>query len=206
MLLNHSLSILDEDMEELKNGVLSETAAAKLQLVHNLLRKSIEVMPMIPVTLRKQIRFEFPYFKQANFKIVGYIDNLFKLLEYCPSMICDVLELIFENLVLLDVNVSREQIEETEDNDEEWQEVAADEEADKMKLPLAETLDVCMERVLGYFHKKYSDDSEAAKSEQKMMSETIFNYFDQQILRTYTKHVHFIIFYIASLKVSRVFT
>lgn len=206
MLLNHSLSILDEDMEELKNRVLSETAAAKLQLVHNLLRKSIEVMPMIPVTLRKQIRFEFPYFKQANFKIVGYIDNLFKLLEYCPSMICDVLELIFENLVLLDVNVSREQIEETEDNDEEWQEVAADEEADKMKLPLAETLDVCMERVLGYFHKKFSDDSEAAKSEQKMMSETIFNYFDQQILRTYTKHVHFIIFYIASLKVSRVFT
>lgn len=206
MLLNHSLSILDEDMEELKNGVLSETAAAKLQLVHNLLRKSIEVMPMIPVTLRKQIRFEFPYFKQANFKIVGYIDNLFKLLEYCPSMICDVLELIFENLVLLDVNVSREQIEETEDNDEEWQEVAADEEADKMKLPLAETLDVCMERVLGYFHKKFSDDSEAAKSEQKMMSGTILNYFDQQILRTYTKHVHFIIFYIASLKVSRVFT
>lgn len=191
-------------MDELKSGVLSETAAAKLQLVHSLLRKSIEVMPMIPVTLRKQIRFEFPYFKQPNFKIVGYVDNLFKLLEYCPSMICDVLELIFENLVLLDVNVSREQIEEAEDNDDEWQEVAVDEEADRMKLPLAETLDVCMEKVLAYFHSKFTDDSEAARNEQKMMSETIFNYFDQQILRTYTKHVHFVVFYIASLKVSRV--
>lgn len=121
-------------------------------------------------------------------------------------MISDVLELIFENLVLLDVNVSREQIEEAEDNDEEWQEEAVDEEADKMKLPLAETLDVCMEKMLGYFKSKFSDDSEAAKSEQKMITETIFNYFDQQILRTYTKHVHFILFYIASLKVSRVFT
>lgn len=206
MLLNHSSPILDGDMEEYKNGVPSEAVAGKLQLVHNLLKKSLEVMPMIPVTLRKQIRVEFPYFKQPNFKIVAYIDNLLKLLDYCPSMICDVLELIFENLVLLDVNVSREQIEEAEDNDEEWQEVAADDEADKMKLPIAETLDMCMEKVLGYFNTKFTGDSEASRSDQKMMMETIFNYFDTHILRTYTKHVHFIFFYIASIKVSQAST
>lgn len=203
MLLNHSSSLSDEDMDEWKNGVPSEAAAAKLQLVHNLLKRALEVMPMIPVTLRKQIRFEFPYFQKPTFKIAAYIDNLLKLLDYCPSMICDVLELIFENLLILDVNVSRETIEEAEDNDDEWQEVAVDEEADKMKLPVAETLDICMEKVLGYFHTKFSGDSEASRSEQKMITETIFNYFDKQILRTYTKHLHFILFYIASLKVSR---
>jgi RNA polymerase I specific transcription initiation factor RRN3 len=156
------------------------------------------VMPMVPVTMKKQIRIEFPYYKQPNFKIVAYIHNLLKMLDYCPNMMHDVLELIFENLLLIDVNVTREQIEQSEDTDCD----DSDDDFERMKLPVAETLDMCMEKVLGYFQVKLNDDAEVDREQQKVMTQAIFHYFDEQILKTYTKHVHFVLFYIASLKVS----
>lgn len=201
-LLTYVSSFLDDESDFWKNGNPTDELAQKLQLVHNLLKRSLEVMPMIPVTLRKQIRLEFPYFKQANFKIIAYIDNLLKLLEYCPNMIFDVLELIFENLLLIDVNASRDQIEESECTEDNDSETDSDDDSEKMKLPVAETLDMCMEKVLGYFHSKFREGSDTDRSDQKMMTQAIFSYFNEQILKTYTKHVHFILFYIASLKVS----
>jgi RNA polymerase I specific transcription initiation factor RRN3 len=149
--------------------------------------------------MKKQLRTEFPYYKQPNFKIVAYIHNILKVLDYCPNMMHDVLELIFENLLLIDVNVTREQIELSEESDCDD---VSDEESVKMKLPVAETLDICMEKVLGYFQSKLSEDSTTDKELQKVMTQAIFHYFDEQILKTYTKHVHFVLFYIASLKVS----
>lgn len=197
--------LLDDEHDLWVNGNPSAEISAKLQLVHNLIRKSLDVMPMIPVTLRKQLRFEFPYYRQPTVKIVAYIDNLIKLLSYCPSMTHDVLELIFENLLLIDVNVPRELIEEAEESDEDSassDEQQAPEVDEKMKLPVAETLDLCMEKILNFFHSKLKEDSEADKTEQKMIMQAVLQYFDEQILKTYTKHVHFMLFYIASLRVS----
>lgn len=51
---------------------------------------------MIPVSLKKKIRQEFPYFKQANIKIAAYIHNILQILDYCPVITHDVFELIFE--------------------------------------------------------------------------------------------------------------
>lgn len=172
----------------------------KLDLVHALIKKALDVMPMIPVTLRKQIRIEFPYYKQHNVKIVAYIHNLLLLLEYCPNMICDVIELIFENLLLIDVNVTREQIENSEDVEEDDEEESN--ECDKMRLPVAETLDLCMEKILDFCHAKLREDSETARADQQMITQTLLSYFNEQILKTYTKHVHFVLFYIASFRVS----
>lgn len=187
------------------NGNPTVELSAKLQLVHNLIRKLIDVMPMIPVTLRKQLRFEFPYYRQPSVKIVAYIDNLIKLLTYFPIMTHDVLELIFENLLLIDVNVPRELIEEAEESEDDSasnDEQESQEDSEKMKLPVAETLDLCMEKLLNFFQLKLKEDSEAEKSDQKMIMQAVFQYFDEQILKTYTKHVHFMLFYIASLRVS----
>ena len=158
-------------------------------------------MPMIPVTLCKQLRLEFPYYRQPSFKIIAYIDNILKMLAYCPSMIYDVLELILENLLLIDVSLPREIIEESEENEDE-EEPPVEVDNKRMKLPIAETLDLCMERILAYFHTKLKEDSEADKEEQKMILQAIFQYFDEQLLKTNTKHVHFMLFYIASFRVS----
>lgn len=181
-------------------GSPSPDMSKKLDLVHALIKKALDVMPMIPVTLRKQIRIEFPYYKQHNVKIVAYIHNLLLLLEYCPNMICDVIELIFENLLLIDVNVTREQIENSEDVDEDEEEESN--ECDKMRLPVAETLDLCMEKILDFCHAKLREDSETARADQQMITQTLLSYFNEQILKTYTKHVHFVLFYIASFRVS----
>lgn len=184
-----------------RNGCPSEEMSAKLKLMHSLIKRAIDVMPMIPVTLRKQIRVEFPYYKQPSYKIVAYIENLLGMLEYCPSMVYDILELILENLLQIDVNVSREQIDEAEEDEETWRE-PTDDDSDKMRHPVAETLDMCMEKVFEYFHSKLKEDSETDKNQQKMITQVIINYFDEQILKTHTKHVHFVLFYIASFRVS----
>lgn len=78
------------------NGVPSKEMTAKLDMVHDLLRKLIEVIPMIPVTLKKKIRQNFPYFKQLNMKMAAYINNILRILDYCPVITYDVFELIFE--------------------------------------------------------------------------------------------------------------
>lgn len=158
---------------------------------------------MIPVTMRKQIRLEFPYFKHANFKIVGYMHNLLKMLDYCPCMIHDILELILENLLHLDVNVTREQIEHSEELDDDFSpDESGEVDCDKMKLPVAETLDICMEKMFDYCYRQLRDDSDSDKLYQKTAVMAILSYFDEQILKTYTKHMHFLMFYIASIRVS----
>ncbi|CRL04694.1 CLUMA_CG017758, isoform A [Clunio marinus] len=183
----------DDESDFWCNGIPTIEMKMKLNLVHTLIAKILEVMPMIPVTLRKEIRSEFPYFKEQNFKIVGYIHNLFMILEYCPSMTYDIVDLVLENLVMIDVNVTREQIELSEADEDENDE-------DIMKLPVAETLDLCMEKVFNFIQSKFEDNSDSGKRNQKMIIQAIFTYFDEQILKTHTKHVHFILFYIASLE------
>jgi hypothetical protein len=188
--------ISDDDSELWKDGNPSPDLNAKLQLVHNLIKKILDVMPMLPVQMRKQIRVEFPYYKQPSFKIIAYIHNLLNLLDYCPKMIHDVLELIFENLLLIDVNVTREQIEYTEEGED-----CNNESIEGMKHPVADLLDICMEKMLCYFKEKLGDDTKLDKELQRVMTQAIFHYFDEQILKTYTKHVHFVLFYISSFRV-----
>lgn len=86
----------EEEAEKCINGEPSKETAEKLQMVHELLMKLIEVIPMIPVSLKKKIRQEFPYYRQSKVKIAAYIYNILKILDYCPVITYDVFELIFE--------------------------------------------------------------------------------------------------------------
>lgn len=151
---------------------------------------------MTKFTIKKTLRSEFPYFRETHFKLTGYIENLLTILEYSPCFTNDVLVLIFENLILIDVNVTKDQIDQAEEEeaDDEIEDFSS-----RMRLPLAETLDQCMEKMLEYFHSKFS---EATKSHQNVIIESIFEYFDEHIIKTITKHMHFFMFYICSLNVS----
>lgn len=104
----------------------------------------------------------------------------------------------------IDINASRTEIEESEDfdNDESDEDEKSNDE-NKMKLPIAETLDVCMEIFLNYFFTNLNDDTTTTKAAQDIIIRTIFRYLDEKILATQnTKHVHFVFFYIASFRVS----
>lgn len=70
--------------------------SARINEVHILLKNLLDVIPMIPVHLRKQLQVKFPYHKKPSYKIVGYIHNLLLILEYFPNFTNDIMELIFE--------------------------------------------------------------------------------------------------------------
>lgn len=171
----------------------------KLSLVHKLLKKLIEVIPMIPVSLKKKIRQEFPYFKQSNIKIAAYIHNILQILDYCPVITHDVFELIFENLLSIDVSITRAEIEEAEENECDD---GIDVTENVMRLPIAESLDVCMDILFKYFHSKLSIESATSETQQKAIQDALFQYFSEHIIKTHnSKHVHFVFFYIASFRV-----
>lgn len=123
-------------------------------------------------------------------------------------MCCIKLNLIEINFRLLavDLSVSRNEIEEAEEEEiSDAENVSQNLDSETMKLPIAETLDVCMHLMFHYFYTKLNSESNTPPNEQKLIEKAIFEYFDEHILKTHnSKHVHFIFFYIASFKVNNV--
>jgi RNA polymerase I-specific transcription initiation factor RRN3 len=86
----------DDEIELWNNGEPTEELSNKLEMVHSLIKKLIEVFPMIPVALKKNIRKEIPYYRQSSYKVAAYIYSILNILDYCPVITYDVYELIFE--------------------------------------------------------------------------------------------------------------
>ncbi|CAO1389656.1 unnamed protein product [Diamesa serratosioi] len=198
----------DDECELWKGGRPTNELSARINEVHKLLKNLLDVIPMIPVLLRKQLQVKFPYHKKPSYKIVGYIHNLLLILDYFPNFTNDIMELIFENLLNIDVNVSRSDIELAEEEAEHEFDLNAAvmetnekrlENIDEMKQPIAETLDICMEMMCDYFHQKFSDQSVLSKNSQNVLFATIIRLFDVHILPTHNvQSVQYIIFYICS--------
>lgn len=120
----------------------------------------------------------------------------------------ELLDIVFSRMIMVDVNAPRNEIEDAEypEDDEqmfsiEGEEVDANGGEDTiMKLPLAETLDCCMEMMFDYISKHLpANGSDAADR----MFRLLLNLFDKQILPTHnTHHVQFLLFYLCSFKQS----
>lgn len=114
------------------------------------------------------------------------------------------MELILENILLIDVNTSKDQIdqyeEEEKEDDEDNLKSDAELSPDTMKLPIAETLDRCMNLIFDYLSDKFK--SRIPSTDQDAIITTIFDYFEDHMLKTITKHCHFFLFYLANLSVS----
>ncbi len=138
--------------------------------------------------------------------MVGYIHNLLWILEYYPNFRSDLLELIFQKVLTVDINISRAEIEESETNEEEMDDCLFEMEKldgarslkeDIMKNPVAETLDLCMEKLMDYFSRQIQDEIKFKDS-----WDIILQLFDTLVLPTHnTQHIQFLFFYICSLKV-----
>lgn len=163
---------------------------------------------MIPGLLSRNFTKLFPYHNKPSFVVAGYIHNLLWTLEYYPTFRNDVMELIFKKLVDLDANVARRDIEESEyvdedDEDEcmfEMDKNAEVQNDETMKLPLAETLDVCMEKMMEFFRKKFGPDQTPRQCQQ--LFDTVLQNFDAIIMPTHdSNHIQYLMFYICSFKV-----
>lgn len=99
--------------------------------------------------------------------------------------------------------MTRAEIEEAEEN--EVVEEGIDVNENVMRLPIAESLDVCMDILFKYFHTKLEVNSITSDTQQKVIQEALFQYFSDHIIKTHnSKHVHFVFFYIASFKVNEI--
>lgn len=111
------------------------------------------------------------------------------------------MELVLENVLLIDVNTSKDQIDQYEEEEIDHSDNENTEStSDTMKLPIAETLDRCMDLIFDYLKEKFS--SRIPSADQDVIISTIFEYFDEHMLKTITKHCHFFLFYLANLSVS----
>jgi len=165
-------------------------------IVHTLFRTILSLIPSSCDLLKKQLRSSFPFFKKPAEEIKTYVDNLLIFASYHPSSRTDVLQMIIKTICEIDVNTSRDQIEEEEEDESE-----NEEEVEEMKLPLANTLDVLMDRLLEYIHGEcHTPEGKLDHSKAEPLMKELVVIFSTTILPHHaTSHVQFILFYVCAL-------
>lgn len=201
-----------------KNGVPDGRIKFFLNYVHQTLGKILDVIPMANDFAIEVIERLFPYYTKSSFIIAGYIYNMMWLMDYRPMFREDILQLMFKNFVLMDVSVRRSDIEAAERlnlNDEDIFKMDADDikalNQDGMQHPLAETMDICLEKLLQYIttlcRANPNEDSNKSSLRIEHFFKILLKAFEDFILPTHkTNHVQFVMFYFCSLKVRELFT
>ncbi|XP_055548838.1 RNA polymerase I-specific transcription initiation factor RRN3 [Wyeomyia smithii] len=201
----------DEDRSGLEYGSPTEVTVRFFEPIHDLIVRLKNVIPMIFDVILVHLRKQYPYFKKPTHVVCGYLHNMLFMTDYSPMFVEELLEIIFNRFLVIDVNAPRNEIEEAEfpEDDEQVfsmeEDLVAGQDAEEemvMKLPLAETLDCCMERMMGFIEQRASSDN---NSEADQMFRILLRLFDNHILPTHnTHHVQFLIFYVCSFKQSYV--
>ncbi|KAF2881222.1 hypothetical protein ILUMI_24946 [Ignelater luminosus] len=200
------------DDPEWVDGNPSEDDCRKCVNVHFVINTLLDIIPMCRDLLMQSLILHYPYIKKSTHSHELYIHNLLWILDYRPNFRADILHLIFSKLVLLDVNAPKEDIENAE-NDIEMEEdgiFPLDDDikstkavSDKVKHPIAHTLDVCLDKVFNYCIVE-SHDIETGQlnwEKTKRLYQDVLVVFDKVLLPTYNiHHVQFIMFLLCSFK------
>lgn len=198
-----------------KNGVPDECIKFFLNYVHQTISKILDVIPMANDFAIEVIEKLFPYYTKPSYIVAGYMYNMMWLMEYRPMFREDILHLLFKNFVLMDVSVPRSDIETAERLSQDAEEIFKMDADDvkqmnegSMQHPTANTIDVCLDKLLGYIKTQCQPNSSEDKNKSAMRMEhfykTLMKAFEDFILPTHkTNHVQFVMFYFCSLKVSK---
>lgn len=190
-----------------KNGVPDEQIKFFLNHIHRTLNRIMDVIPMAKDILIDTIERMFPYYTKPSFIVAGYVHNVMWLLEYRPMFREDALLLLFKNFVMMDVSVSRADIEASERPTVAVEEIFTMDSEDlrsfnetEMHLPIAETIDICMHKLYKYI----TEQCQNGEVRRAQLDQILFKCFENYVLPTHkTNHVQFIMFYYCSLKVSQ---
>jgi len=114
---------------------------------------------------------KFPFVRKSERTLECYVHNLLRISVYFPTLRHEILELVIEKLLKLDVNASRQDIEDAEeaaiqtgsgpdateglfnmdeDEDTEYDAKADPQRLDHMVHPVAERLDILLSLLLSY--------------------------------------------------------
>ncbi|XP_018329477.1 RNA polymerase I-specific transcription initiation factor RRN3 [Agrilus planipennis] len=204
----------ETETDEWPDGVPNDADCNKCINVHFVISIVLKVVPMCKELLLQAVISSYPYLRKSSHIHEYYLHNLLWILEYQPDLRRDLLKLIFSRLVLLDVHSPREEIEKHEQdmgledcifNFDDDKSVYQQNLENKVKHPLAHTLDICMDKMFNfcYIEVYNTDTGELNWEKLKGLYHDIISSFDKVIFPTYnTHHVQFIIFFLCSLKPS----
>ncbi|XP_054389479.1 RNA polymerase I-specific transcription initiation factor RRN3 isoform X4 [Pongo abelii] len=195
---------------------------ANFDTCHRALQIIARYVPSTPWFLMPILVEKFPFVRKSERTLECYVHNLLRISVYFPTLRHEILELIIEKLLKLDVNASRQDIEDAEetatqtcggtdsteglfnmDEDEETEHEtkAGPERLDQMVHPVAECLDILMSLVLSYMKDVCYVDGQVDNGKTKDLYRDLINIFDKLLLSTHAScHVQFFMFYLCSFK------
>ncbi|XP_029663030.1 RNA polymerase I-specific transcription initiation factor RRN3 isoform X3 [Formica exsecta] len=202
----------DNDPER-KPGKFKDEDIRKLNHIHDILHKILEVVPMSSQVLLQFLASQFPYIAHGTYTHEIYIYALLQILNYAPQLRSDILSLIINRLAILDVNIPRKEASydekddvmddctsETVDGDNP---TTVNNDVDKIKtVPLImHTMDTCMELFFKYMHEFCFANGALQIESLRILYVDILRTFETIILPTHaSQYVQYIMFYICSFK------
>ncbi|XP_035213526.1 RNA polymerase I-specific transcription initiation factor RRN3-like [Stegodyphus dumicola] len=198
-------------VSDVNNEDITESEMKMYQNSHKLLKLVIKLVPLSIHALCPLLTKKFPYVKTSTHILHCYIVNLLNICTYLPSKRPEILKCIFEHLINVDVNCSRENIElyefEREQENIAFIEQGTMQESDvqkdtSMAFPLARTLDLAMNSMLTFIHKTcYPEGEELDWDATKKLYKELLAVFEKIILPTHGScHLQYVMFYICSFK------
>lgn len=196
-----------------------EDIVSTFSICHRALQIIIQYVPsaaqfLIPVLVEK-----FPYVNKSPRVLECYIHNLLRITVYFPMLRLEILELVTEKLLKIDVNASRRDIEDAEQNtcignrgncsadeavfkmDEDLHQKDGGVLYDTMAHPAAERLDLAMSVLFAYIKDICFPSGSLDLNKAKDLYKDLLAIFDKLILPTHAScHVQFVMFYICSFK------
>ncbi|XP_006759742.1 PREDICTED: RNA polymerase I-specific transcription initiation factor RRN3 isoform X1 [Myotis davidii] len=189
---------------------------------HRALQIIARYVPSTPWFLMPILVEKFPFVQKSERTLECYVHNLLRISVYFPTLRHEILELVIEKLLKLDVNASRQDIEDAEeiaaqtgsgtdateglfnmDEDEvpENETKADPERLNQMSHPVAERLDILLSLLLSYIKDVCYVDGKIDINKTKDLYRELIIIFDKLLLPTHAScHVQFFMFYLCSFK------
>ncbi|XP_007467020.1 PREDICTED: RNA polymerase I-specific transcription initiation factor RRN3 [Lipotes vexillifer] len=209
------IDVSDSDDED-------DNLPANFDTCHRALQIIARYVPSTPWFLMPILVEKFPFVRKSERTLECYVHNLLRISVYFPTLRHEILELVTEKLLKLDVNASRQDIEDAEetatqtssgtdateglfnmDEDEETDhETKADPGMlDQMVHPVAERLDILLSLLLSYIKDVCYVDGKIDNNKTKDLYRDLITIFDKLLLPTHAScHVQFFMFYLCSFK------
>lgn len=204
----------DENESEWDPGVCKEEDVQRLNHIHDILSRTLKLVPMSSKLLLQSLRARFPYIIHGTHTHEIYVFALLQIIQYAPQLRSDILSLIINRLMVLDVNIPRPEVdkgdEDLMDDSSECDGILSNdkmEEEDTEETstvdPTAHKLDKCMELIFKYMHDTCFINQELQTESLNSLCIDMFQIFETVILPTHaSQYVQFIIFYICSFKIT----
>lgn len=214
--------IKDGDIDVSDSDDEDDNLPANFDTCHRALQIIARYVPSTPWFLMPILVEKFPFVRKSERTLECYVHNLLRISVYFPTLRHEILELVIEKLLKLDVNASRQDIEDAEemaaqagsgtdatealfnmdeDEDTEHQTKADTGRPDQMVHPVAERLDLLLSLLLSYIKDVCYVDGKIDNNKTKDLYRDLITIFDKLLLPTHAScHVQFFMFYLCSFK------